>query len=258
MTPELMYKKNRCIRCGECVKSCSREAIALEANRISINRKRCSSCGECFQKCPTGALAVVGKEMSVEEVMKEVDKDAVFYDESKGGITFSGGEPLLQFDFLNTLLDECAERGIHAAVDTCGYAPPETVEKISHKVDLFLFDIKLMDDKEHEKYTGVSNKTILRNFEKLAESGNDLLVRFPIVPGVNDSEGNVTKTAEFMLSQGIERICLLPYHRSGIEKYRSLGRVYKLRRTEPPSDQELMKIKKRLEALGLDVKIGGG
>jgi len=258
MAPELMYRRNRCIKCGECAASCLQEAIALEANRISINRKRCSSCGECFHKCPTGALAVVGKEMTVEEVMKEVDKDAVFYDESEGGVTFSGGEPLLQFDFLNALLDECNERGIHTAVDTCGYASLEIVEKISDKVDLFLYDIKLMDDKDHKKYTGVSNKAILRNFEKLARNGNDILVRFPIVPKVNDGKDNVAKTAEFVLSQGIKRICLFPYHRAGIEKYRSLGRVYKLRSIEPPPDQELTKIKKRLEALGLDVKIGGG
>jgi len=258
MAPELMYRRNRCIKCGECAASCLQEAIALQANRISISRRRCNSCGECSQKCPTGALAVVGKEVSVEEVVKEIDKDAVFYDESEGGVTFSGGEPLLQSDFLNALLDECNERGIHTAVDTCGCVSPETVEKISDKVDLFLYDIKLLDDKAHRKYTGVSNKAILRNFEKLARNRNDILVRFPIVPKVNDGKDNVAKTAEFVLSQGIKRICLLPYHRAGIEKYRSLGRVYKLRRIKPPSDQELMKIKKRLETFGLDVKIGGG
>jgi pyruvate formate lyase activating enzyme len=258
MTPELMYRRSRCIKCGECVKACPYKAITLGANRMSISRKLCSSCGECSQECPTGALAVVGKETSVEEVMKEIDKDAVFYGESEGGVTFSGGEPLLQFDFLNALLDECKDRSIHTAVDTCGHASPEAVEKISHKVDLFLYDIKLMHDKDHEKYTGMSNKQILRNFEMLAENGRDLLVRFPIIPAINDSKENVAKTAEFILSHGVKRICLLPYHRAGTEKYRSLGRRYKLKETKSPSDQELMKIRRRLETFGLDVRIGGG
>ena len=234
-----------------------KEALTLSVKQLSIDRKKCSLCGKCAQKCPTGALEIIGKEMDVKEIMKEIDKDSMFYDESGGGITVSGGEPLLQIDFLNALFDECRKKGIHTVVDTSGYAPREAIEKIRDKVDLFLYDIKIMDDKKHRKYTGVSNRRILENFRRLAENGSDLFVRFPIVPKISDDRGNVTKTAEFVLSRGIKNICLLPYHRAGIEKYRSLGKAYKLKTTETPSDQKLSLIKEQLEALGLTVKIGG-
>jgi pyruvate formate lyase activating enzyme len=257
-TLELMYRRQKCNSCSECEKVCPREAIAHVTKQISINRKRCNPCGECSQKCPTNALTIIGKETNVEEVMKEIDKDMVFYEESKGGITVSGGEPLTQIDFLNVLLEKCKERNIHTAVDTCGYAPKEAFDKVSDKVDLFLFDIKLMDNKKHMKYTGVSNKLILENFTKLAENGNDLLVRFPIIPDINDDEDNVTKTAEFMLSHGIENISLLSYHRAGIVKYRSLGKAYRMKEAISPSDEKMKAIKEELEALGLRVRIGGG
>jgi len=253
-----MYRKNRCIRCEECVKNCPREVLSFSVKQLSIDRKNCNHCGKCAQKCPTDALMVVGKEVGVDEVVKEIVKDSAFYDESKGGITISGGEPLLQIDFLNALLSECKKRSIHVAVDTSGYAPHSAIDKVKDKVDLFLYDIKMMDDKKHRKYTGVSNKPILENFKRLAENGSDLFVRFPIVSGINDDENNVTKTSEFILSCGIKRICLLPYHRTGIEKYRSLGRDYKLRTTEAPSSQKLSSVKEQLEAFGLSVRIGGG
>jgi len=182
----------------------------------------------------------------------------IFYDESEGGITFSGGEPLLQLDFLNSLLEGCKDRNLRAAVDTSGYASNEAIDKISGKVDLFLYDIKMMDDKEHRKYTGVSNRLILENFKKIAQSGSDILVRFPVVSGVNDGEDNVANTAEFILSHNIKRISLLPYHRAGIEKYKSLSRAYKLKGTQAPSDENLRLIKEKLEAFGLEVRIGGG
>jgi pyruvate formate lyase activating enzyme len=257
-TPELMYRKQRCNGCSDCVKACPREAIAHAARQISINRRNCNLCGKCSKKCPTDALTIIGKETTVKEVTKEIDKDAVFYDESKGGITASGGEPLMQVDFLNALLEKCKERYIHTAVDTCGYAPKEAFEKVKDKVDLFLYDIKLMDNKKHMRYTGVSNKLILENFQKLAENGNELLVRFPIIPGINDDEDNVTKTAGFALSHGIENISILPYHRAGTEKYKSLGKAYRMKKTLSPSDEKMKAIKEKLEVLGLRARIGGG
>lgn len=257
--PELIYRKNRCIYCDECVKNCPREALSLyNVRKLAINRKDCSLCGECARKCPTNALELVGKQMDVKEVMKEIDKDLEFYDESEGGITLSGGEPLLQINFLSALLDECQKKNIHTAVDTSGYASRKAVEKIKDKVDLFLYDIKMMDDKKHRKYTSVSNKQILENFKRLAENGSNIFVRLPIVPGINDDEDNVKRTADFIFSHGIKRTCLLPYHRAGIEKYRGLSRGYKLKATVTPSDQKLGLIKRQLEAFGLDVKIGGG
>jgi len=193
----------------------------------------------------------------MKEVINEIGKDSAFYDESGGGITISGGEPLMQIDFLNALLDECKKKSIHIAVDTSGYAPRSAIEKIKDKVDLFLYDIKMIDDKKHRKYTGASNKQILENFKILAKNGSDVFVRFPVVPGINDDESNVIRTAEFILAHGIKSICLLPYHRTGIEKYRSLGKGYRLRAIATPSDQKLSLIKKQLEAFGLSVRIGG-
>jgi len=255
---ELMYRRMRCNNCAECIRICPDRAISRLSNGISISRDDCNLCGKCCQQCPTEALAIVGKEVSLDEVLKEIDKDSVFYDESEGGVTVSGGEPLLQLDFLNALLKECKERNIRTAIDTCGYASHETVDKISDKVDLFLYDIKIMDDKKHRRYTGVSNKPILENFKRLAENGSNIQVRFPIIPGINDSKDNVAETAEFVASCRIKNICLLPYHRAGIEKYKGLGRSYKLKKTQTPSDQDLDFIRKELEDFGLQVRIGGG
>jgi len=253
-----MHRRNICVRCGECVSNCSREALSLSTKQLSIYRKKCNLCGQCAQKCPTGALAVVGKEMNTKEVMEEVNKDLAFYDESGGGITISGGEPLMQINFLNELLHECKKEHIHTAVDTSGYAPWGAIEKIKDKVDIFLYDIKIMDNRKHRKFTGVSNKQILANVRRLAENGSNLMVRFAVISEINDDEDNVTTTAKFIVSCGIERICLLPYHRAGIEKYRNLGRGYRLETTKPPQDQKLSLIKEQLEAFGLAVTIGGG
>jgi pyruvate formate lyase activating enzyme len=257
MTPELMIRKNLCIRCDECVKNCSKEALSFHAEQLSLNRKGCSVCGNCAQKCPTGALSVVGKEMTVKEVMKEIDKDLTFYGESGGGVTFSGGEPLLQVDFLDMLLSECKRKKVHTAVDTSGYASAASFEKIRDKVDLFLYDIKIMDEKKHRKYTGVSNKLIIQNFRRLTENEGNIIVRFPVVPRINDDKHNISRLGEFVFSFGVKRIHLLPYHKAGIEKYRCLGKSYKLKTIENPTGHKLSLIRKQLEALGLSVCIGG-
>jgi pyruvate formate lyase activating enzyme len=143
-------------------------------------------------------------------------------------------------------------------VDTCGYAPKKDVARIMSKVDFFLFDIKVMDERVHKKFTGVSNKLILENFTQLADDGCNILVRFPVIPSINDDERNVNKTGEFLRKNGIENIHLLPYHRAGIAKYRSLGRRYKLNSVRSPSEEELRRIKRKLDTFGLKVKIGGG
>jgi len=257
-TPELMYRRTRCDSCAECVKICPEEAIACSLGRVSINRDRCNLCGRCYRTCPTGALAITGKQVSLKEVLREIDKDSIFYDESHGGVTVSGGEPLLQLDFLNALLTECKDMNIRTAVDTCGYASHDAIDKISDKVDLFLYDIKTMHEKRHTKYTGVSNKLILENLKRLAENGSNIQIRFPIIPEINDDKENVTETAEFAASCRIKNISLLPYHRAGIEKYQGLSRAYRLKKIRTPSNQDLNLIREELESFGLKVKIGGG
>jgi pyruvate formate lyase activating enzyme len=208
--------------------------------------------------CSSEALSVVGKEMSVEEMIKEIERDRVFYDESGGGATFSGGEPLLQPDFLDAILQECNERRIHTTLDTSGYASHEVIDKIRGKVDLFLYDIKTMDDANHRKYAGVSNKVILQNLKRLAKNGSNIVISLPIIPRINDDEENILRTGEFISSlPGVEQVSLLPYHRTGVDKYKSLGRPYRLNGIRPPPSQETKMIKERLEAFGLKVKIGG-
>jgi pyruvate formate lyase activating enzyme len=256
--PELMYKRTRCKGSGECVNSCPKNAISKGAEYISINRKLCNSCGKCALACPSDALVLVGRVVNAEDLLKEIEKDVTFYDESGGGVTFSGGEPLMQPNFLEALLDECKDRGIRTALDTCGYASCETMDRIKDKVDLFLYDIKSMDERTHRKYTGVSNRLIIQNFKRLAKNGSDISVRFPIIPGINDDAENVAKTGEFALSHGVRQVCLLPYHRAGIEKYRSLDKAYKLQNIQSPSDEKMQMIKEKLITLGLDVRIGGG
>lgn len=225
---------------------------------MSINRKLCNLCGKCALACPSDALLLVGRAAREDEMLKEIEKDVTFYDESGGGVTFSGGEPLMQPDFLEALLEGCKERNIRTALDTCGYASCETVDRIKDKVDLFLYDIKSMDDRTHRKYTGVPNKLIFQNFKRLVENGSNISVRFPVIPGLNDNAENVTRTGEFALSYGVKQVCLLPYHRAGIEKYRSLDKTYRLEHLQSPSDEKMQMIREKLVTLGLDVRIGGG
>ncbi|MCJ7422903.1 glycyl-radical enzyme activating protein [Candidatus Bathyarchaeota archaeon] len=257
--PELVYRKNRCTSCGECVRSCPREAITLGAQQVFLNRENCVPCSDCSLTCPSEALSIAGKRLNVKEIIEEIEKDRAFYDESGGGVTFSGGEPFLQPDFLNALLDECKERDIHATVDTCGFAQYEIIDRIRDKVDLFLYDIKTMDDRMHRKYTGASNKQILRNLKKLAENGSSIVISFPVIPGINDDDKNLARTAKFIGSlPNTRQVNLLPYHRAGIEKYKSLGKPYKLNKIRPPANQKIKSIKEKMEAHGIRVGIGGG
>lgn len=197
--------------------------------------------------------------MTVKEILEEIEKDRAFYEESGGGVTFSGGEPLVQPDFLNALLNECKERDIHTTIDTCGFAQYKIISRIRDRVDLFLYDIKTMDNQKHRKYTGASNEPILKNLKKLAEGGSSIVISFPIIPSINDDDENVTRTAKFISSlPNIQQVNLLPYHRAGIEKYKNLGKPYKLGKIQPPSNQRIKSVKEKMEAFGLRVGIGGG
>jgi len=255
--PDLIYRESRCIGCDECAKSCPRKALSQTSLHVTLSRKRCNVCGICTRICTSEALSIAGNEMSLEEITVEIEKDRTFYDESEGGATFSGGEPLLQPDFLNAILHECNERDIHTALDTSGYASRGVIDKIKDKVDLFLYDIKTMDEASHKKYTGVSNKPILQNLERLAKNGSNIMISLPIIPNLNDDEANILRTGEFISSlASVEHVSLLPYHRAGIDKYKNLSRPYKLKRIQSPSDQEMAATKEKLETFGLKVKIG--
>jgi len=254
---EMIFWGDRCIGCGACSTICPSGAIQIK-NGIPITEKeKCILCGKCIEKCPALAREMIGEKLTTEEVIKEIEKDLIFYEESGGGVTFSGGEPLGQSEFLVGLLNGCREKKIHTAVDTSGYISWEILNKISLKVDLFLYDLKLMDNKRHKKYTGVSNEIILENLEKLSTVHNNIFVRFPVIPGINDDYQNIRKMGEFLSSLKIAQVNLLPYHHIGIDKYRRLGRTYKLVTTQPPSKEKLPEVSAILRKFNLNVKLRG-
>ena len=249
---------NKCIGCGSCVKVCPTGALYIKDNNIMFDINKCNSCEECLNVCYSGAMEMVGKKMTIDEVIKEVEKDYSFYDESGGGVTFSGGEPLMQHNFLKGLLVKCKEKGIHTAVDTCGYTKKEILTDLSNFIDLFLYDIKIMDDKKHKKYTGVSNKIILGNLKELIRLKKRIFVRLPIIPEINDDDKNIGEIADLLSElRGIEQINILPYHNIAMEKYKRLEEEYLLREINVPSEERISEIKNIFESLGFKVKIGG-
>ena len=200
----------------------------------------------------------LGREMSANEIFAEIERDRVFYDESGGGVTFSGGEPLLQADFLKDLLIESGRRGIHRALDTCGYAPEAVVAAVAPHSDLFLFDLKLMDEDAHKRYTGVSNRLILANLDSLLQLDAQIVIRFPLIPGITDTQGNLQSLRSFMNDRpALSRIDILPYHRSAKSKYERLGREDHLRGVPTPSDQDLMEMRDFFQNSSRIVRIGG-
>jgi pyruvate formate lyase activating enzyme len=257
--PEIMLRPSRCAtECDECLSICPQDAISKYGNSIKIDKAKCDLCAKCEEACVYEALEVVGREVTVQEVMDEIEKDKIFFEESGGGITFSGGEPLLQLDFLEALLKEIKKKNIHVTLDTSGYVSFGDLERISDKVDLFLYDLKIMDNEKHKKYTGVSNRLILDNLKKLAEGAKPIAIRIPLVSGINDDDHSIQMFAEYLKSlQNITQINVLAYHRGGREKYKRL-RKEKLQNTfQTPSDERIEEITKILTDSGFSVKRGG-
>jgi len=198
----------------------------------------------------------VGHVVTVKQVVSELKKDIVFYEHSGGGVTFSGGEPLMQPDFLFFLLKESKKNGMHTAIDTCGYAPWSVFKRIMRYVDLFLYDVKLMDDGEHMKYTGVSNSLIMSNLRRLAKCNVDISIRVPVITGVTDSPHNLRAIGQFLDGFGsVGTVDLLPYNYFCRDKYRRMGIGYALENIEPPSDESLQTIARRLNTYGLKTRI---
>ena len=254
---EMIFWGDRCISCGACSTICPSGAIQIKNGIPVTEKEKCILCGKCIEKCPALAREMIGEKLTTEEVIKEIEKDLVFYEESGGGVTFSGGEPLGQSELLEGLLDACREKKIHTAVDTSGYISWEILNKITPKVDLFLYDLKIMDSERHKKYTGVSNEIILENLKKLTSVHHNIFIRFPVIPGINDDYQNIREMGEFLSSLKITQVDLLPYHYIGIDKYRRLGRNYKLAATQPPSEGKLSKVSAILSKFNLKVKLRG-
>jgi pyruvate formate lyase activating enzyme len=254
--PRLMLFAERCRQCGDCVAACPRHGIGDPAEGLKIPEE-CDACGSCAEACVAGARQIAGRRATVAGLMDELQRDVVFFDESGGGVTISGGEPLAQPVFARGLLAACRERGIHVALDTCGFAAPDVFANVSALADLVLFDLKAMDCETHERFTGVPNGTILENLRTLAETGRPAIVRFPLIPGVNDSPRELSALSRFVRSCGLSRLDVLPYHRIGADKYARLGGNARAGAFTTPAVERIEEVAGAFRSDGLNVRTGG-
>lgn len=256
---QLMYTLNKCIECGLCVDVCAQSACTLTANGLVTNSELCLLCGACIDACPATARELSGKNLAVDEIIAVIEKERVFFEQSGGGVTFSGGEPLIHADFLIQLLDACGKKGLHRAVDTAGLADSEIVLEIAKRTDLFLYDLKMMDSDKHQKYTGVRNERILENLQLLAKVGANIIIRIPLIKNINDDNENIIQTAVFIASlEGNKKsINLLPYHNIAAGKYKKMGTIYDTKEMSAPSAERLQEIITIFKDHGLAAAIGG-
>ncbi len=261
--PEIGFVESRCVGsdiCGApCVSVCPLKAIHLNGQgRPSIDRESCDACGKCAAACGKDALKVVGREMTVDEVMAEVEKDRAFYRRSGGGVTVGGGEPLAQYRFAAELLEAAQAAYLHTALETCGHAPWSHLEAVLKHVDLLQFDLKHMNSAKHRDLTGQSNELILGNLKRVlsVKAPQDVIVRIPVVPGCNDSAENVRETAGFVAELGLKQVELVPNHRLGVSKYAQYGMVYPLAGGELVPQERLDKLRKIVKESGLTEMAG--
>lgn len=255
--PELLVRAERCLGCGACIAACPRQGGPLPAGS-ALGTVGCEGCRRCADACPSGARAIAGRTMTAAEVLDEVRRDRLVYEESGGGVTFSGGEPLAQPAFLLACLDACRRAGLHTAVDTCGLAPREVVEAVADHADLLLWDLKHLDPRRHEELTGAPLGPILDNLAAAAARGVPVWLRLPIVPGYTDDETSIRAAATLAASlPAVRRVCLLPYHRTGTGKLGRLGRPATLPDIPPPEPAHLSELADLFGPLGVPATIGG-
>jgi pyruvate formate lyase activating enzyme len=257
--PEIAHRDSLCTQCGRCVDVCEAQAISIGEKSISINRRLCTNCGRCAAVCLPGALKVFGEEMSAAEVFRQVKKDEEFYRESGGGVTVSGGEPLFQPDFVKALFKLCYNAGIHTCIETCGLASVKALEKVLKYTSLVLFDIKLADPAAHRQWTGRRNETILRNLGLVMQKGIPVIIRVPLIPGINDTDEALEDIARlaagFLKKHG--NIELLPYHRFGLGKYQMLDRKYRLEELTTQPEAQIQRARQIFESAGFKCEISG-
>jgi pyruvate formate lyase activating enzyme len=254
-----LYTESRCIGASECIKVCPEDALTLTPKGIVTDYESCTLCGICTDVCPTKALEMSGRMYEVNELVEIIEKERVHIDQSNGGVTFSGGEPLMHPVFLLEMLKACGEKGLHRTVDTCGFSDSETLLEVAKRTELFLFDLKIMDPIKHRKWTGVSNKLILENLKLLSETGANINIRIPLIKNVNADSKSLTEMAKFVseLSGNKPAISLLPYHNIAANKYTKLGSKYQELNMEEPSEKEQKRAVSIFSEFGLVAEIGG-
>lgn len=256
---EKMYSPAKCIGCGTCVETCPENALTLTADGIVTDTDLCTVCGKCAEVCPTLAIEMSGKTMSVSAIMDIIEKDRIFFDQSGGGVTFSGGEPLVHSKMLLELLVECGKRSIHRAVDTAGNVSTETLLEVAENTDLFLYDLKMMDTGLHREWIQAGNERILQNLKVLAATGAHIIIRIPLIGGVNDTDENIDQTARFIseLAGDKKEVHLLPYHNIAQNKYNKLGKSDDFEILKEPAKDTLAKAIVTFETYGIKAGIGG-
>lgn len=254
--PEALYVSERCISCQTCCYVCESGALRW-SNGPQRDAARCTYCGACVEACPAEARKLMGTPIQVGELVEKIRRDVAFFDESGGGVTFSGGEPLAQPRFLEAALAACKTEGIHTVLDTCGYAPSAVLRRVMPYVDLFLFDLKLVDDTRHQHVVGVSNSSILENLSILASAHASLVVRIPVIPGINDDVQNLEQSFQLLGKLGLGKVDLLPFHATGIEKYHRLSLSCRMGDLKPPTPAKMQEIAARFSCRGFEIRIGG-
>ncbi len=256
LKPQIVWYENKCMGCLDCYNSCIERAIDI-TNGISIIKNRCTLCYECIKICPTGALKLIGKEYEEKRLLKEILKEEPFFEDG-GGVTISGGEPFVQYNFLIELLKLLKKEQLHIALDTTGYVETDKLLESARYVSLFLYDLKIMNPEQHKKYTGVDNTLILNNLLALDDNNAKIAIRIPIIPTINDDKKNLTSTLEFLSKlKNIETIDLLPFHNMMMDKYRRLKSPFLLKNIKKPSKERMEELSTFFKSHGFKVNVGG-
>jgi pyruvate formate lyase activating enzyme len=256
--PSEVYRIERCIGCGLCIAGCPSGALSPGPHGIMTDPGLCRHCGRCTDVCPAEARECISKQIGMADLVSFLSRDVPFYEQSGGGVTFSGGEPLCQPDPLMTALRHCGELEIHRAVDTSGYVDSRTLMAVARHTDLFLYDLKLIDPEKHRAHTGVDNALILSNLRLLSEAGAAIIVRMPLIPGVNDDPQSIARAGEFIAGLPCRHpVDLLPFHRAAGAKYAKLGLPYRGEELAPLPPEVVTAAEQQLAHLGLKVSIGG-